>query len=88
MKNLVFFFYLVIISCFFGKSFSAFSQTPAPISGTTASQEILQDDPIAAALDSLYSLNLFEKGYAKVNYSKTSKFNFSPDSVPYYDESV
>lgn len=50
--------------------------------------ESLQDDPIAAALDSLYTLNLFEKGYAKVNYSKAARFNFAPDSIPYYDETV
>src|SRR3954470_7449990 len=86
MKNFAFLFYLLVFSCFFGKSFSAFSQNPIP--PVPLSQEALQDDPIAAALDSLYNLNLFEKGYAKVNYSKTSKFNFSQDSVPYYDESV
>jgi membrane-bound lytic murein transglycosylase D len=46
------------------------------------------DDPIAAALDSLINLNLFEKGYAKINYQKNPKYNFSRDSVPRYDEMV
>lgn len=88
MKNFTFFFYIISLFFFFGKGFPAFSQTPVPNNVTPVSQEILQDDPIAAALDSLNNLNLFEKGYAKINYSKTSKFNFSPDSVPSYDESV
>lgn len=48
----------------------------------------MQDDPIAAALDSLYKLNLFEKGYARVNYPKNPKFNFPKDSVPRYDDMV
>ncbi len=46
------------------------------------------DDPIAAALDSLYKLDLFEKGYAKINYPKNSKYNFPSDSVPRYDEMI
>ncbi len=49
------------------------------------SPETVQDDPIAAALDSLNSLNLFEKGYAKIDYPKNSKYHFAPDSVPRYD---
>ena len=50
--------------------------------------DTLQGDPIAAALDSLYRLNLFEKGYAKINYPKNAKYHFAPDSVPRYDEMV
>lgn len=50
--------------------------------------DALQDDPIAAALDSLYKLNLFEKGYTRVNYPKNPKFNFPKDSVPRYDDLV
>lgn len=46
------------------------------------------DDPIAAALDSLYKLNLFEKGYGKIAYPKNSKYNFPHDSVPRYDDMV
>ena len=58
-----------------------FSQTIYPI-------QIMEDDPIAAALDSLYKLNLFEKGYAKINYPKNPKYHFTPDSIPRYDEMV
>jgi len=50
--------------------------------------EMLDDDPIAAALDSLYKLNLFEKGYAKISYSKNPKYNFPKDSIPRYDDAV
>ena len=49
---------------------------------------VMDDDPIAAALDSLYKLNLFEKGYAKISYAKNPKFNFPKDSVPRYDDMV
>ena len=52
------------------------------------SPETIQDDPIAAALDSLSSLNLFEKGYARISYPKNSKYHFAPDSVPHYDEMI
>jgi membrane-bound lytic murein transglycosylase D len=81
MKNPEFFFCCLLFCCLFGGSLPGFSQSPLP-------QEILQDDPIAAALDSLYTLNLFEKGYAKINYSRAARFNFAADSIPYYDESV
>lgn len=50
--------------------------------------DLLQDDPIVAALDSLYKLDLFERGYAKVTYSINPKYSFSPDSVPRYDDMV
>lgn len=50
--------------------------------------ENLVDDPIASALDSLYKLNLFEKGYAHINYPKNPKYNFPHDSVPRYNDEV
>ncbi|MFY9308692.1 MAG: LysM peptidoglycan-binding domain-containing protein [Bacteroidia bacterium] len=50
--------------------------------------DMMQDDPIVAALDSLYKLDLFERGYAKVNYPINPKYNFAPDSVPRYDDMV
>jgi membrane-bound lytic murein transglycosylase D len=50
--------------------------------------EQIQDDPIAAVLDSLYKLNLFEKGYAKINYPKNPKYQFPKDSVPRYDDAT
>ena len=48
----------------------------------------IEDDPIVAALDSLYKLDLFERGYEKVNYPVNPKYKFRPDSVPQYDEMV
>jgi membrane-bound lytic murein transglycosylase D len=48
----------------------------------------IEDDPIVAALDSLYKLDLFERGYEKVNYPVNPKFNFKLDSVPHYDDMV
>ncbi len=50
--------------------------------------EVFVDDPIAAALDSLYKLNLFELGYGKIAYPKNPKYNFPHDSVPRYDEMI
>jgi membrane-bound lytic murein transglycosylase D len=50
--------------------------------------EAMVDDPIAAALDSLYKLNLFERGYGKISYPKNLKYTFPHDSVPRYDEMV
>lgn len=46
------------------------------------------DDPIAAALDSLYKLNLFEKGYGRIAYPKNSKYSFPHDSIPRYDDMI
>ncbi len=84
MKNTAFIPCFILFYCLLGINYSGVSQTTV----LPASLDVQQDDPIAAALDSLNSLNLFEKGYAKVNYSKAARFNFSPDSIPYYDESV
>lgn len=50
--------------------------------------DLMQDDPIAAALDSLDKLNLFEKGYARINYPKNPKYQFAKDSVPRYDDVI
>ena len=88
MKSPGFFHYFLLIFCLTGIRFLGIAQTTVPQEILPASLEPLQDDPIAAALDSLYNLNLFEKGYAKVNYSRAARFNFAPDSVPFYDESV
>lgn len=46
----------------------------------------VQDDPIASVLDSLYKLDLFEKGYARIIYPKNPKYQFPKDSVPRYDD--
>lgn len=87
MKNPAVFIFIVFYSLLCGR-FCGFSQTTVPQEILPVTLEGLQDDPIAAALDSLNNLNLFEKGYAKVNYSRAARFNFAPDSIPSYDESV
>lgn len=61
-----------------------FAQTPS----SYQPPEITADDPILAALDSLYKLDLFEKGYGKVVYPKNPKYTFAHDSIPRYDETI
>jgi membrane-bound lytic murein transglycosylase D len=76
--------------CFVGLLLFLFG-TAIPLRSQTMvgyAPETMIDDPIAAALDSLYKLNLFEKGYGKIAYPKNPKFNFPHDSVPRYDEMV
>lgn len=43
------------------------------------------DDPIAANLDSLSTLNFFDKG---VDYIKSPVYHFAPDSIPWYSDKV
>jgi len=62
--------------------FSLFCGSVMPL----RAQSILQDDPVAAALDSLVQLNVFEK-YTKP-YAKNSKYNFAPDSIPAYSDAI
>ena len=58
MKKLFFIFTLVFVCPFLWKGANACSQVAyAP--------DLMRDDPIVAALDSLYKLDLFEMGYAK-----------------------
>jgi membrane-bound lytic murein transglycosylase D len=81
MKKYLFKFFIFVFVVQFVSAINCYSQAvPTP--------QTMEDDPIAAALDSLYKLNLFEKGYARINYPKNSKFHFAPDSVPRYDEVV
>lgn len=49
---------------------------------------LVEDDPVVAALDSLYKLDLFERGYQKINYPVNPKYKFAPDSIPHYDDMV
>ncbi len=49
---------------------------------------VLEDDPIAAMLDSLHNKKLFESMFYKANYNKNNKHHFSPDSIPVYDNFV
>jgi len=88
MKRLFFCFTFFTIVFGPGSISLSFSQENAATKSTNMAPPVMDDDPIAAVLDSLYKLNLFEKGYAKINYPKNPKYNFSPDSVPRYEELI
>src|SRR3972149_4683666 len=55
-------------------------------SGQDVTDVSFKDDPVAAALDSLVQLNVFEK-YTKP-YATNSNYKFSPDSIPVYDDAT
>ncbi len=44
------------------------------------------DDPIAALLDSLISQKIFDKAFTKPTIPKNNKFNYAPDSIPWFDD--
>lgn len=44
------------------------------------------DDPIAAMLDSLANVKIFDKAFSKPVFNKNNKYHFTSDSVPRYDE--
>jgi membrane-bound lytic murein transglycosylase D len=52
-----------------------------------AQQSIMQDDPIAAALDSLATKKVLDKLYAKP-LSLKNKFGYAPDSIPRCEDFV
>src|SRR3989304_9244255 len=56
------------------------------VSGQDVTDVSFKDDPVAAALDSLVQLNVFEK-YTKP-YATNSNYKFSPDSIPVYDDAT
>ena len=56
-------------------------------SGGMAQQFVAQDDPIAAALDSLATKKVLDKLYAKP-VSLKNKFGYAPDSIPHVDDFV
>lgn len=51
-------------------------------------QILLEDDPIAAMLDSLHNKKILEFFFQKGNFNKNNKFHFTPDSVPRYEDYV
>jgi len=57
------------------------------LSGSVAQQFVAQDDPIAAALDSLATKKVLDKLYAKP-VSLKNKFGYAPDSIPHFDDFV
>ncbi len=78
---------IVLIIIFFSSFVWKWSGAEA-VSQSAYAPDMMQDDPIMAALDSLYKLDLFERGYAKINYPINPKYNFGVDSIPHYDELV
>jgi len=50
------------------------------------SQNVNTDDPIAALLDSLISQKIFDKAFTKPIIPKQNKFNYTPDSIPWFDD--
>jgi membrane-bound lytic murein transglycosylase D len=64
---------------FIAGSYSA--QSPSP-----GIPQNVSDDPIAAMLDSLQTLKMFETGFAKPVFPKNNKYKFREDSVPVYDD--
>jgi len=73
----------ILVFIFLAMGIDLFGQAPPAYA-----PDLMQDDPIAAVLDSLDKLNLFEKGYARINYPKNPKYQFSKDSVPRYDDAI
>ena len=57
------------------------------LSGSVAQQFVAQDDPIAAALDSLATKKVLDKLYAKP-VSLKNKFGYAPDSIPHFDDFI
>src|ERR1700757_77927 len=57
------------------------------LSGSMAQQFVAQDDPIAAAHDSLATKKVLDKLYAKP-VSLKNKFGYAPDSIPHFDDFV
>ncbi len=55
--------------------------------GEAFAQQTMQDDPIAAALDSLSTQKILDKLYAKPSAQK-NKYNYAPDSIPRFEDFV
>lgn len=49
---------------------------------------VLEDDPVAAMLDSLHNKKIFNFMFEKTRFNKNNKFHFSEDSVPVYNDFV
>lgn len=58
------------------------------IHSTYGQAPILEDDPIAAMLDSLHHHKILNTLFQKGNFNKNNKYHFSPDSIPRYDDHV
>lgn len=49
---------------------------------------LLEDDPIAAMLDSLHNKKILDAMFQKTTFNKNNKFHFTPDSIPRYDDNI
>lgn len=68
-----------------------FSFLISPIKGFALyldSCSLFPEDPIVYLLDSVANLKFFEKEFAIVGVRQENKYNFSPDSVPFYSDSI
>ncbi len=70
---------VILAGCLIWRAVSAQQDNGVPV---------FQDDAIAAALDSLAMVKYFDKGLTKPPSPNLSKFHFSPDSIPRYDDAV
>jgi membrane-bound lytic murein transglycosylase D len=66
-------FYILLFTCFIGEGF--------------AQPMVVQDDPIAAALDSLSTKKILDEMYSKPSVGK-NKFGYAPDSIPLFEDFV
>lgn len=57
--------------------FILFSQTP-----------VLEDDPVAAMLDSLHNKKILKYMLQKTSFNKNNKYHFSEDSIPVYNDFI
>lgn len=48
----------------------------------------MEDNPIAAALDSLSTKKFLDKFFAPASYQKNNKFHYAPDSIPRFEDFV
>ena len=55
---------------------------------TLPEKPVFQDDPIAATLDSMARIKYFEKGFVRPVSPNLSKYHFTPDSIPHYDDAT
>ncbi|MCB0819959.1 MAG: LysM peptidoglycan-binding domain-containing protein [Bacteroidetes bacterium] len=80
MKRLIFFVLTIVV-------FQA-TEAQSLRSSRDTSLQLQADDPIAAALDSLAYLKLFEATRFGGEFGRPGNFGFSPDSVPKYSPEV
>jgi membrane-bound lytic murein transglycosylase D len=85
------YFVTVLILLFFIPGYVAYSQQMQPANETTASATapvLVFDDPMIAALDSLSNLKYFENSQQIRAQLSNNKYNFLPNFVPSYPDSV